>query len=228
MLIGDTGLAIGAAEPGQGETGVRLSDKAYERIRHEILSLQLAPRSAIDEQALIQELGLGRTPIREALQRLAIENLVLLAPRRGMFVAGVSITDLTKIVEARMCLEGLCARLAAERANPAQLDLVEEIVQRLDVVSEGDGEALIAIDKAFHELLYEMAHNEFLAQALRRLYALSVRMWRLLLHRLGDWRGDTEKHCYITLALKVRDTKCAGALLQQHIGGFQQRIKAIL
>jgi DNA-binding GntR family transcriptional regulator len=221
-------LEIGPIEPSQGETRVRLSDKAYERIRQEILSLQLAPRSAIDEQALMQELDLGRTPIREALQRLATENLVLLAPRRGMFVAGVSITDLTKIVEVRMCLEGLCARLAAERASPAQLDLMEEIIQRLDVVSEGDGEALIAIDKAFHELLYEMAHNEFMAQALRRLYALSVRMWRLLLHRLGDWRGDMEKHCYITQALQVRDAECAEALLQQHIGGFQQRIKAML
>ena len=167
----------------------------------------------------MQELDLGRTPIREALQRLATENLVLLALRRGMFVAGVSITDLTKIVEARACLEGLCARLATERASPAQLDLMEEIIQRLDVVSEGDSEGLLAIDRAFHELLCETAHNEFMAQVLRRLYALSVRMWRRL-HRLGDWRGDVEKHGHIAQALKVRDAERAEALLQQQIGGF--------
>ena len=228
MLIGDTRLALGPAESSQGERRARLSDKAYERIRHEIISLQLAPWSAIDEQALMQELHLGRTPIREALQRLATENLVLLAPRRGMYVAGVSIPDLTRVVEVRMLLEGMGARLAAQRASPAQLDLMEGVVQRLDAASGGEGEALMAIDKAFHELLYEMTHNEFMAQALRRLYALSLRMWRLMLHRLGDFRGDVEKHRHIARALNVHDAECAEAMLRRHIGGFQQRIKAFL
>ena len=93
---------------------VRLSDKAYQLIRHKIITLELSPLSAIDEQALMEDLQLGRTPIREALQRLAAEDLVLLAPRRGMFVSDISITDLQKVFELRLMLESFCARLAAK------------------------------------------------------------------------------------------------------------------
>jgi DNA-binding GntR family transcriptional regulator len=100
---------------------VRLSDKAYHLIRLKIITLELAPLSAIDEQALMEDLQLGRTPIREALQRLAAEGLVNSAPRRGMFVADISLTDLQKIFELRVILEGFCARLAAQRVTRDQL-----------------------------------------------------------------------------------------------------------
>ena len=96
---------------------MRLSDKAYYLIRQRIITLELPPMSPIDEQALMEELQLGRTPIREALQRLAAENLVSIVPRRGMFVADISLTDLQQVFELRMMLEGFCARLAAQRPS---------------------------------------------------------------------------------------------------------------
>jgi DNA-binding GntR family transcriptional regulator len=207
---------------------VRLSDKAYHLIRTKIITLELPPLSAIDEQALMEDLQLGRTPIREALQRLAAEDLVYYAPRRGMFVADISITDLQKIFEARMVLEGFCARLAAQRATPKQLEQMTAVIRQLDHVSIGDGRALMALDEQFHELVYQAADNEFLADALRRLHALSLRLWHLVLDRLGDVRKAMEQHIEIAEALQTRDEARAEALIQRHVSEFQQEIKAVL
>jgi DNA-binding GntR family transcriptional regulator len=207
---------------------VRLSDKAYHLIRRKIITLELPPLSPINEQTLMEDLDLGRTPIREALQRLAAENLVFFAPRRGIFVAEISITDLYKIFELRLILEGFCAELAAERATPAQLAQLDAVIQELDQVSLGDGKALMAMDEHFHELLYQAADNDFLAEYLRRLHALSLRMWHLVLNRLGDVRGAMEQHVEIADAIKAGDGRAASTLLRRHIAEFQQGIKAVI
>jgi DNA-binding GntR family transcriptional regulator len=207
---------------------VRLSDIAYHRIKQKIITLDLAPLSAIDEQALMEDLQLGRTPIREALQRLSADDLVLLAPRRGMFVADISITDLQKIFEARMVLEGFCARLAAERASPEQLAEMEALVLELSNVSDGDNKALMSVDERFHELLYRAADNEFLSDTLKRLHALSFRIWHLVLDRLGSVRGAMEQHIQILEAVRAGDGAEAEVLVQKHISEFQEEIKAAL
>jgi DNA-binding GntR family transcriptional regulator len=207
---------------------VRLSDKAYHLIRTKIITLELPPLSAIDEQALMEDLQLGRTPIREALQRLAAEDLVFYAPRRGMFVADISITDLQKIFEARMVLEGFCARLAAQRATIEQLEQMTAVIQQLDQVPQNDGKALMALDEHFHELIYQAADNEFLADALRRLHALSLRLWHQVLDRLGDVHSAMEQHIEIAEALKDKDEARAETLIQNHIQEFQQEIKSVL
>jgi DNA-binding GntR family transcriptional regulator len=207
---------------------VRLSDKAYHLIKHKIVTLDLPPLSAIDEQALMEDIHLGRTPIREALQRLASEDLVLLAPRRGMFVSDVSITGLQKIFEARMILEGVCARLAAERATSQQLAEMKSLMSQLQSVADDDSETLMSIDERFHELVYEAADNEYLTDSLRRLHTLSFRIWHLVLERLDSVKGAMEQHIEITDALEKRDGERAEALLQKHISDFQQEIKSAL
>jgi DNA-binding GntR family transcriptional regulator len=207
---------------------MRLSEKAYHLIKHRIVTLELEPLSVIDERSLQEELGLGRTPIREALHRLAAEGLVFIAPRRGMFVAEISITDLAKLFEVRMVLEGFCARLAAQRITKDHLAQMEEVIQELERVADDDGKALMEIDERFHTLLYQAADNKFLAEALERLHALSFRLWHLALDRLGDVRGAMEQHIAITEVLKAGDGAQAEALLRQHIADFQQRIRAVL
>lgn len=207
---------------------MRLSDKAYYLIRQRIITLELPPMSPIDEQALMEELQLGRTPIREALQRLAAENLVSIVPRRGMFVADISLTDLQQVFELRMMLEGFCARLAAQRASDNQLIEMQRLIGELERVSNSDRRALMVIDEEFHELLYQASDNEFLADTLRRLHALSFRIWHLVLDRLGGVRGAMEQHVEITKALKARDEQQAEALLREHICEFQNEIKAVL
>jgi len=207
---------------------VRLSDKAYQLIRHKIITLELPPLSAIDEQALMEDLQLGRTPIREALQRLAAEDLVISAPRRGMFVADIGITDLQKIFEMRMVLEGFCARLAAQRVTAEQLDQMQAVIAELERTPNGDSKALMEIDERFHQLVYQAADNEFLADTLARLHALSHRIWHLVLDRIGDVRGAMEQHIAITAALQDGDGASAEALLQGHVADFQREIKAVL
>lgn len=207
---------------------MRLSDKAYQLIRHKIITLELPPLTSIDEQALMEDLQLGRTPIREALQRLAAEDLVFFAPRRGIFVSEISITDLQKIFEARMVLEGFCARLAAQRATAEQLARMDEIVGGLDGVEGTEARALMAVDEAFHEWLYEAADNKFMADTLRRLHALSFRLWHLVLDRLGNVRAAMEQHVEIADAVKARDAIRAEELIQTHISEFQREIKSVL
>lgn len=207
---------------------MRLGEKAYHLIKEKIVTLELAPSAVIDERALMQELGLGRTPIREALQRLAAEGLVNIVPRRGMFVADISITDLQKIFEVRMCLEGFCARLAAQRITEEQIAQMEAVLQELEQVQNENVRALMTIDERFHALLYQAADNEFLAETLSRLYALSLRLWYLVLYRLGDVREAIEQHRGIADALKAGDGERAAELTKQHIAQFQQGIKAVL
>jgi len=207
---------------------VQLSEKAYQLIKEKIVTLELAPSALIDARALMEELGLGRTPIREALQQLACEGLVNIVPRRGMFVIDISITDLQRISEVRMFLEGFCARLAAQRVTADQIAQMETALQDLEGVPSGDVKALMVIDERFHKLLYQAASNEFLADILNRLYVLSLRLWHLSLNRLGDVREAIEQHRGVAKALKTRDGARAEALVQQHIAEFQQRIRAVL
>ncbi len=207
---------------------VRLSDKAYNLIRHKIITLELPPMAPVDEQALVEDLQVGRTPIREALQRLSAEDLVFFAPRRGMFVADISITDLQKIFEVRLVLEGFCARLAAQRILPEQLCEMKAITGQLCLVPDSDRRALMHIDEAFHDLLYEAADNEFIAEPLRRLHAQSFRLWHMALDRMGTVRHAMEQHVEITAALEARDEDRAEALIRQHILEFQQELRTVL
>lgn len=204
------------------------SRKAYRLIKDKIITLELPPSSVIDEHALMEELGLGRTPIREALQRMAVEGLVNIVPRRGMFVADISITDLQAIFEMRTALAGFCARLAAQRITDDQIAQMEEILQELNQVHAGDSRTLMSIDRRFQRVLYQAGGNDFLADTLDRLYDLSLRIWYLVLHRLGDVQDAIEQHREIVDALKAGDGTRAETLIQHHIVQFQHRIKAVL
>jgi DNA-binding GntR family transcriptional regulator len=207
---------------------MRLSEKAYHLIKEKIITLELPPSSLINEQSLMDELGLGRTPIREALQRLEMEGLITIVPRRGAFVADISITDLYKIFETRIFLEGFCARLAAQRATAEQLSQMQETITRLEQASDNGVKTLMDIDARFHQLLYQAADNEFLAGVLKRFYDLSLRIWYLVLERIGDVHDSIAQHKGLVNALKAHDEDLAEALIQEHVIQFQQEIKNAL
>ena len=207
---------------------MRLSEKAYSLIKRKVITLELPPSAVIDEHVLMQELDLGRTPIREALQRLDSEGLVNVVPRRGTFVSDISVTDLQKIFELRIVLEGFCARLAAQRISEEQIQRMEAVLSDFDQLRDGNSPALMSIDKRFHKLLYRAADNEFLAETLDRLYDLSLRLWYLVLNRLDDVRDSIDQHRMVLDALKEGDEAQAEVLIQTHIVEFQQSIKAAL
>ena len=207
---------------------MRLSEKAYRLIKEKVVTLELPPSAVIDEHVMMQQLGLGRTPIREALQRLDSEGLVNIVPRRGTFVNDISVTDLQKIFELRIVLEGFCARLAAERISTEQIARMEEVLQELDNLEDGDHQTLMSIDRRFHRLLYTAADNEFMTDILDRLYDLSLRLWYLVLARLREVRHSIEQHGDVLSALEQGDPDKAEAVIQKHIVEFQHSIRSAL
>ncbi len=206
----------------------RLSERAYRLIKEKIVTLALPPAQVIDEQSLMRDLGLGRTPIREALLMLAKEGLVVILPRRGTIVSDVRLTDLQKIFELRLVLEGYCARLAAQRITAAQLSEMEAVLCGLDEAADGDPRLLMDVDRRFHELLYRAAGNEYLEQALTSLYALSLRLWHLALERTAGAWDAVRTHIEDLEALKARDGERAERLIRDHIEAFQQQFRAML
>jgi DNA-binding GntR family transcriptional regulator len=208
---------------------VSLSTKAYQIIRKKIISLELPPGSIVDENELMDELGFGRTPIREALQRLALEKLVTIVPRRGMFVTDIGITDLQRLFEVRLQLESLAARLAAKRGTQEHWQRMEAALDSLPPEDQPpDNQALIIVDEYCHQILYEASDNKFLADATTTLYALSLRLWYYFLNRIGDMRGAILEHRAILEALKEQDSERASQLLEGHIRAFQEEIQAAM
>src|ERR1700686_5367484 len=126
------------------------SEEAYLRIRERIVCLDMAPGSVVNEARLREELEIGRTPIREALQRLALENLVKSIPHRGTFVTDVNITDLARITEVRVVLEGHAARLAAERLADRERVAIQELLTRLEGRGAADQRELMRLDQQIH------------------------------------------------------------------------------
>lgn len=206
---------------------ISLSQKAYESIKHKIVSLELSPGAVIDEADLQAELGLGRTPIREALKRLALEKLVVIIPRRGMFVTEIGIADLQQIFEVRVTMEGLAARLASRRGGEEHWQKMEGVLADIhqDIV---DNEAYIVADEACHLIVYEAAENLFLKDILTTHYALSLRLWYYFLPRIGDMRREVMEHQLILEALRVADEEEAACLMEGHIRTFQQKIQSVM
>ena len=206
-----------------------LSQQAYECIKQKIVSLDLAPGTVIDETRLRQELNLGRTPIREALQRLALEKLVVIVPRRGMFVTEIGIKDLQQIFEVRLVLECVAARYAAQRGTAHHWQQMAAVLANLPPEGEpADNQMLIAIDGACHAIIYEAAGNGILADTLNTLYSLSLRLWHYMLAQIGDMRHAILDHQNILTALQNEDADEAARLMEKHIYAFQEEIQSVM
>ena len=139
----------------------------------------MPPGAVIQINDLMAELGLGRTPIREALKLLEVEKLVTVSPRRGMFVTDVSVTDLLQVHEIRMELDALCASLAVERITRSRAggDALPRAGARRRPRGTADQAALLELDRRFHALIGPAAHNRILQTETERLYNLSQRIW---------------------------------------------------
>ena len=206
---------------------VSLSQQAYENIRQKIISLEMPPGSIINEAGLQDDLGFGRTPIREALKRLSLEKLVVIMPRRGMFVSEIGIRDLQQLFEMRLPLENLAARLAAERGREVQWRRMAMVLADLPKAAD-DNQALIAIDETCHEIIYEAAENEFLRDTLMTHYALSLRLWYYFLSTIGDMQEALLDHIRILEALQAKDADRAARLMERHIRAYQEEIQFVM
>ena len=204
------------------------SEEAYLRIRERIVCLEMPPGSVVNEARLREELKIGRTPIREALQRLARENLVKSIPHRGTFVTDVNITDLARITEVRVVLEAHAARLAAEKLTSSDREAMEDL---LDVVRRGgisDQRELMRLDQQIHLRVYRAARNSFLEATLERYFNLSLRLWYLVLDREIRLREAVDEHIELLKAILAGDGDLAEAIMRRHVTGFEREIRKVL
>ena len=199
---------------------------AYQMLKEKIVTLELAPASLLNESELMGELKLGRTPIREALQRLAWENLVVILPRRGTIVADLNFADLQKVFELRIELEAFAARLAAERALPQQVQEMEATFADADeIIRNGDNSQLLALDHQAHTQLSRATQNEFLHDTLERLYTHVLRLWYVSIDRVGRLPEAISEHRDIIEAVKQGDGETAAQIMRTHIRGFQREFE---
>jgi DNA-binding GntR family transcriptional regulator len=182
-----------------------LSDRAYYAIRELIVTLELAPGSVVSERELMEQLGVGRTPVREALRDLAREQLVEVFPRRGIFVSGVEVGDIAGLSEVRLVLESKAARLAAERRNDDDRVETERLLDELSqTTGDHDERRLIDLDQRIHRHVYHCTHNPFLQATLEEYYVLTLRIWFLALDRVERLDDAIHEHHAILEAIRDR------------------------
>jgi len=204
------------------------SEEAYARLLERIVRLDMPPGSVVNEARLREELKIGRTPIREALQRLARENLVRSIPHRGTFVTDVNITDLARITEVRVVLEAHAARLAAEKHTSADAQSTRELLELLRGDRITDQRQLMQLDQRIHRLIYRAAHNPFLEATLERYFNLSLRLWYLVLDRQVGLRRAVDEHIDLLEAVLSSDGELAETIMRKHVIGFEREIRKVL
>lgn len=204
------------------------SEEAYARILERIVCLDMAPGSVVNEARLREDLKIGRTPIREALQRLARENFVRSVPHRGTFVTDVNITDLARITEVRVVLESHAARLAAEKLAAADREVVEEVLELLHRGYVTDQRDLMQLDQRIHRAIYRAARNPFLEATLERYFNLSLRLWYLVLDSDVRLREAVDEHVELLQAILAGDADRAEDIMRRHVTGFEREIRKVL
>jgi DNA-binding GntR family transcriptional regulator len=213
----------------RGQARELLADRAYDELRDRIVTLEIAPGAPIDEDRIGDELGMGRTPVREAIKRLALENLVTVFPRRGTFASEINITDLAHISDVRVVLEGQAAYRAAERLTADGRDELRALVAGLDSAERaGNHEALMTLDAAVHRFVYRAAGNPYLEETLSRYFNLSLRIWYLALDRLPHVGARVHEHREVLAAILDGEPDRARAVMAEHVETFEREIRAVL
>ncbi|MGP3977109.1 GntR family transcriptional regulator [Streptomyces sp. 8N114] len=210
-----------------GSEELSFAERAYRAIRDRLVMLEIRPGAPINEDQLAQSLGVGRTPVREALKRLQYERLITTYPRRGTFATDVNITDLAHISEVRQELEPLAAGQAARRATAADRTTLTALRQELESVDSRRREAaeLMHLDLHVHRAIYAATHNPYLEDTLVRHDNLATRIWCLFIDQLSDVAGHVEEHGPLIEAIVAGDADKAAQLARGHVEGFERAIR---
>lgn len=182
--------------------------QAYDEIEHRLVTLALAPGQLLQEQELADSLGLGRTPVREAVQRLAAQGLLRIYPRKGIQVEPLEAAAMARVLEARRVLERLLVVKAAERADQGQRQVLRELADHLEA-AEGDTAGFFRLDRALDEALSNACDNPYLVQALLPLRVHCRRLW---FRFQGAPEAGEAARLHASLARAVADDPGAGAI----------------
>ncbi len=164
-----------------------MTERAYQALEEQVVTLRLRPGEFISEYALADKLSLGRTPVREALQRLAREGLVTILPRKGVLISEADPRNQLKVLEVRRELERLLSRAGAQRASEEQRQRFREIAEGMDKAARTrDDLAFMRLDRELNLLISEAAHNEYASGAMRTLHGHSRRFWYMHYKQAAD------------------------------------------
>jgi DNA-binding GntR family transcriptional regulator len=200
------------------------SAEAYRAIKDLIVSLELPPAALLDERGLAERLGVGLTPVRQALRRLEWESLVVILPRRGTLVADLNDSDLGRIYELRSVLEPQAAELAAERGTAEQRAALAGVIAAMHAElarPTPDRRVLIGLDRDLHRQIWAMAGNEMLEQTLEWLFSHVLRRWNVSIDRNESLGSVMQMHDEIADAIVAGDAQRARAAMTRHVAGFQ-------
>ncbi|WP_333828224.1 GntR family transcriptional regulator [Pararhodobacter sp.] len=202
-----------------------LRDQAYEAIKQQIVRCELRPGEAVTVTDLANALNLGRTPVIQAIDRLAVDGLVEVMPRKGVVVSPVSMNDFIEIVEMRMLNEGQAARWAAERAAPADVErMAANIDATWSAARRGALVDMIDFDREFHRLLSGASRNAILTEFLSNLHDRSLRFWFLSLRAPDHNIRVCEQHAAIVEGIRNRDADAAEKAMREHINAFSRNL----
>jgi DNA-binding GntR family transcriptional regulator len=216
-----------AVAPAEAPGSALIAERAYRELRDRIVTLRLAPGTVLREDDLMAELGIGRTPLREAVKRLALENLVAVRPRRGTYVTDVDAAEIIHITEVRAELEGYAAELAARRMDAAARSAAESLVEQIARPGrDDDHEGLMRLDRRIHSFVWEAAGNPYLRDTLERYFSLSLRVWYVVLDRVPGLGHAVHDQAELLRALADRDAQRARAVAREHVLSFQREIVA--
>jgi DNA-binding GntR family transcriptional regulator len=218
-----------AADEERGTT-TSLASLAYQQIKDRLIMLNIRPGEPINDVGLAAELGVGRTPVREALKRLETDHLVVSYARRGTFATVVDVTELGAISDIRQLLEPHAARRAAENASPSMRAEMREVageIRDLEVVDR-DRTTFINEDMAIHKLIYRATGNAHLKDVLVRYDNLATRIWCLVIDKLPDLGEHVREHSTLLEAIAAGDGDTASALALEHVASFERAIRRAL
>lgn len=221
--------SVDGSQTGTGVSTESNADRAYEVIRERLVMLDIRPGEPINDERLAAELGLGRTPVREAVKRLERDRLVIAYPRRGTFATAVDLTDLADISEIRRQLEPTAAARAARTGSPESRSRLGALVQSIaDIDDADDAREVLRRDVYVHREIYRASGNPHLEQILITLDGHATRIWCLFLDRLPDVASHVREHIALLEAIVAGDEAAAADLTLAHVTGFEREIRALL
>ena len=206
-----------------------LREIVFEAIREAIINGTLKPGERLMEIQLAEEMGVSRTPVREAIRKLELEGFLVMIPRKGAYVAGLSMKDIADVFEIRGALEGLAAGLAAERITEEEQEELERILVRIgECINSDDLNALIEQDTEFHDILFKATRNERLVQIVSNLREQIQRYRTASLSSPGRMKVALEEHKEIVEAVSERNVEKAQRLAREHIENAENSMLAVL
>jgi DNA-binding GntR family transcriptional regulator len=209
--------------------GQSLRDAAYDQIKHRIITCAFKPGEYLNEAAVSASLGIGRTPVHQALDRLMHEDMVEVIPRKGVIVKPISLEEVIQIIEVRLIHEPYGVRLAAERADDTDIGTMADILARAaHWTAVRNVKEMMLLDRDFHLALARAAKNAVLADILRKLHERSLRFWFISLTASDHHAAVQEQHGAILQAIRDRNADAAEVAMRGHIESFRRNVTRYL